>query len=442
MLLLSLVALSLAAPPAEELAAGMAAQRAGDIASAKAHYAACLAQEPASVPCHWELGWSLWSEGDWGGVVQQWEQVKALDPAHPQVDRHLPQARGHLDSLALIQRAAAGAPDTVRVPLPAGKTLRIRAAGDVMMGTDFPHPTDYLPPNDGADLLAGVIPLLRDADMTFVNLEGPLCDTGTTDKCAPGQNCYAFRTPTRYGDYLVAAGVDVVSTANNHAEDFGQRCRLETEAALDARGIAYSGRPGTVASLDVDGVKVGVIGFHSSASGHNLNDLDTAAALVRAVAASNDLVLVSFHGGAEGSKATHVPQGGEVFYGERRGDLRAFAQVVVEAGADLVVGHGPHVPRGMELIDGHLVAYSLGNFATYGRFSLGGHLSTSLVLEVVLDRDGRLVQGKILPVRLEGKGVPVPDPEGVAIDLIRSLTEEDFPGRGPVIAKDGSLGPG
>jgi hypothetical protein len=99
------------------------------------------------------------------------------------------------------------------------------------------------------------------------------------------------------------------------------------------------------------------------------------------------------------------------------------------------------VPRGFELIDGHLVAYSLGNFATYGRFNLSGHLSTSLILEVVLDHQGKLVQGKILPVRLEGEGFPRPDAANTSIDLIRQLSTEDFAERAPVIAKDGSFAP-
>ena len=99
------------------------------------------------------------------------------------------------------------------------------------------------------------------------------------------------------------------------------------------------------------------------------------------------------------------------------------------------------MPRGFEWIDGHLVAYSLGNFATYGRFNLSGHLSTSLVLDVTLDHEGKLVTGTILPVRLEGEGVPVPDDERTAIDLIRSLSVEDFGDRAPRIAQDGSFAP-
>ena len=437
--MLSLLAALAWATPAEDLARGMEAQKAGEVETALVAYRSCLDAEPDHVACNWEIGWSYWTMNRWSDVVAHWEKVKALDPAHPDVDKHLATARGHLANLKLIQKSSAGAPATVRAPLPAGKTVRIRAVGDIMMGTDFP--AGYLPPEGGATVLAGVYDALSDADVTFGNLEGPLCDSGTTNKCRPGQNCYAFRTPTSYGSWLTKAGFDLLSTANNHAEDFGQGCRIETEQTLDRLGIAYSGRPGTLATVEHDGMKIGMIGFHTSRTGHYLNDHATAAALVESMAAEHDLVIVSFHGGAEGSKNLHVPDRMETFYGEQRGHLRKFARAMIAAGADMVLGHGPHVPRGMELIDGHLVAYSLGNFATYGRFNLSGHLSTSLILETTLDHEGKLVSGKILPIKLEGEGIPMPDANRTAIDLIRTLSTADFGEAAPEIAQDGTFIP-
>jgi len=436
-----LLSVALAAPADDLLAQGMAAMSAKDTAAALTAYEACLEADPTHVGCHWEIGWAHWVGNDWEAVVRHWQKVAELDPSHPDVRQHLPTAEGHLKSLQTIRAAAGGAPDSVRPPLPEGRTVRLRAVGDMMLGTDFPQDGAFLPPDDGAGSFAKVADWLRDADVTFGNLEGPLCDGGETHKCGSGGNCYAFRTPTRYGTYFDEAGFDLLSTANNHAEDFGTHCREMTEKTLDSLGIAHSGRPGDVASIEVDGAKVAMIGFHTSPNSHFVNDHDTAAKLVTALAAGHDLVIVSFHGGAEGSKNLHVPDRMETFYGEQRGHLRKFARVVIDAGADIVLGHGPHVPRGLELIDGHLVAYSLGNFATYGRFSLGGHLSTSLVLEAVLDHEGKLVRGQILPVRLEGEGVPAPDAENTAIDLLRSLSTEDFGERAPVIAQDGTFAP-
>ena len=308
-----------------------------------------------------------------------------------------------------------------------------------MLGTNFPSP-EHLPPDStlcarptapdgcGENVLTAVAPLLRNADLTFVNLEGPLADpTTTTDKCDPGENCYAFRMPLRYGRFLKDAGVDAVSIANNHATDFGEKGRRQTIQTLDELGIAWSGPPGTTATLRREDRRVGLVAFHTSRSGNYLNDHDAAAALVDSLARRTDVTLVSFHGGAEGADALHVPDTMETFYGEKRGHLRAFARRVVDAGADLVLGHGPHVPRGMELYRGRLVAYSLGNFATYGRFNLSGPLGLGLVLEARLGENGRFLGGRLLSTRQRGEGVPVPDPRRrEAARLVRRLSAEDF----------------
>ena len=322
---------------------------------------------------------------------------------------------------------------------PAGTAVSLRAAGDVMMGTDFP--ANYLPPDDGQFLLADVETLLDDADVTFLNLEGPLCDGGTTSKCSPGSNCYAFRTPTRYGQYIKNAGVDVVSLANNHALDFGEYCRQETIDTVDALGIAQSGRPGSIATVRAGRQDVALIAFHTAQHSNWLNDHDAAADLVAQAAEDHDIVVVSFHGGAEGTNALHVPDGREYFYGEDRGHLRRFARDMIAAGADVILGHGPHVPRGMEVVEGRLVAYSLGNFATYGRFSLSGAKGLSLILDLKLARDGRFLGGEIFPLKLVDRGFPVQDDTGASVDLISELSDADFPETGVRVEADGRIYP-
>jgi len=317
------------------------------------------------------------------------------------------------------------------------QAVRIRAVGDVMMGTDFP--AGYLPPQDGTTLLAGIASELAAADVTFANLEGPLCDGGSTSKCSAGGNCYAFRTPTRYGAYLTDAGIDVASIANNHALDFGERCRQETEQTLDELGIVHSGPPGTVATVEHGNLTIGVVAFHSAAHSNDVRDIAAAVELVSEVDETHDLVIVSFHGGAEGESALHVPDGPETYYGENRGDLRRFAHAVIDAGADAVFGHGPHVPRAIEIYEERLIAYSLGNFATYGRFSLRGNKGVSLILDVALDKSGRFVGGEIIPVKLVDGGFPVIDPSGEAISLIRELSNTDFPETGAVIDEAGNV---
>jgi poly-gamma-glutamate capsule biosynthesis protein CapA/YwtB (metallophosphatase superfamily) len=322
---------------------------------------------------------------------------------------------------------------------PEAPFLRLRAVGDVMLGTTVPE--GHLPPDDGAHLLDEVRPLLTDADLTFVNLEGPLCDNGATTKCGKSGNCYAFRSPTRFGKYLVEAGVDLASTANNHSGDFGELCRRETEATLDKLGIRWSGPPGSIATVEHGGKKIALIGFHTSASCNHVNDHAGAVKLVKSAKATHDLVIVSFHGGAEGTAATRVKKGNEMFHGENRGDLPVFTHAVIDAGADLVLGHGPHVVRAMEVYKGRLIAYSMGNFATYGRFDLSGPLAIGMVLEVELLSDGRFSKGRILATRQEGKGVPRPDPDGKAVESVKRLTAADFPASGVVVGADGSIAP-
>jgi poly-gamma-glutamate capsule biosynthesis protein CapA/YwtB (metallophosphatase superfamily) len=307
----------------------------------------------------------------------------------------------------------------------------------MMLGTAIP--AGHLPPDDGAHLLDAVIPLLEDADLTFANLEGPLCDSGESSKCRKGGNCFAFRTPTAYVKHFVAAGVDLVSTANNHSGDFGERCRRETERTLDAAGIVWSGPPGSIGKTTVNGKRVALVAFHTSRSCNDLNDLPAAKKLVQKAKADADVVIVSFHGGAEGAHATRVKDGPERYLGENRGDLKAFAHGVIDAGADVVIGHGPHVLRGIELYQGHLIAYSLGNFATYGRFDLSGPLGVSVVLEVTLDDAGKFAGGRLFATKQEGKGIPALDPSGRGIAMIRELTARDFPRTGVVVGEDGTL---
>ncbi len=443
MLIALLTALALAGPaPQDHLQAGMAAQRAGDVDGALGHYRACLAADPQAVACHWEIGWSHWTRARWTEVVRHWETVARLDPEHPEVGRWLPTARENLAGEQRMAEALATAPARARPALPPGRTLRLRLVGDIMIGTTSPHPTAHLPPDDGAGYFDAVDEALADADITFGNLEGPLCDTTVrAAKCQGDAPCYAFRQPTRYAGLLVEAGFDLLSIANNHMMDFEAPCRDQTIATLDSAGLAWSGPPGSVATVEHEGIRVAMIAFHTARHSNYINDHDNARALVELADRTHDLVIVSFHGGAEGSRAMRVPDRMETFYGEKRGHLRRFARDVVGAGADLVVGHGPHVLRGLELVDGRLVAYSLGNFATYGRFNLSGPLGIAGILEVELDHEGRLIRGRLVPTRQRDPGVPELDPEGRGIGLLRDLTRQDFPETGPVIARDGTFAP-
>lgn len=343
-------------------------------------------------------------------------------------------------------------PSVTPTPIADANIISIAAVGDIMLASPFPDDT-RMPPNDGKGMLDAVTPILSAADIAFGNMEGPIVDSGISEKCKPPEppkegeepkpiRCFAFRMPTRYGKYLKEAGFDVMSVANNHAGDFGTAGRNSTRKTLDALGIKHAGSDRlkfSTAYIEVKGKTVAFIGFAHNTVSPNVNDLVTARRLVQAADKKADIVVVSFHGGAEGSAYQHVPKETEIFFGEKRGNLPLFSRTVIDAGADLVIGHGPHVLRGVEMYKDRLIAYSLGNFATYGWFVLRGETALTAILDVQLAPDGKFVSGKIHAGRQEGRGIPVLDPTGESVKRIRSLSQTDFPTIAPQITDDGTI---
>lgn len=320
--------------------------------------------------------------------------------------------------------------------------ITIAAGGDMMMGSPVPN-AGRMPPNDGKDLLKPITPIMQAADIAFGNLEGPLIDDGISPKCGRGRaNCYAFRMPTRYANYLKEAGFDVMSIANNHASDFGDNGRLSTRQTLDKLGIKHAGGDDgrySTAYLDVKGKKVAFIGFATNSVSLNINNISEAKAAVQEADKQADIVVVSFHGGAEGTDAARVPNKTEIFFGEARGNLPLFAKAVIDAGADVVIGHGPHVLRGMEIYKDRLIAYSLGNFATYGQFRLAGGTAETMVLETKIDAEGKFISGKIYPFILLNRGIIAEDKTNSSIKTIQRLSNLDFPDTAPKISADGVI---
>lgn len=327
-------------------------------------------------------------------------------------------------------------------PAKPSENISIAAVGDIMMGSNFPDDS-RMPPNDGRDLFSPVAGILKGADIAFGNLEGPLADGGVSEKCGTGRaNCFAFRMPTRFAGYLKEVGFDVFSVANNHASDFGPAGRASTRLALDKAGIKFAGSDRSkysTAYLTVGTKKIAFIGFATNPISLDVNNLVAARAAVKAADKVADIVVVSFHGGAEGSAAKRVPRSTELFFREKRGNLPLFSRTVIDAGADLVIGHGPHVLRAMEIYKDRLIAYSLGNFGTYGRFRLEGDTAETLVLTVDLGPEGEFMGGKIHPFRLEGWGVLTADETGSAVATIRKLSGLDFPDTAPEISENGTI---
>ncbi len=273
------------------------------------------------------------------------------------------------------------------------------------------------------------------------NLETALKNTGSS-KCGPASTgCFSFRAPPSYARRLKEAGFTMLNLANNHSFDFGAAGQAETVAALDETELPHTGRPDEIASQRVGSLRLAVLGFAPYPWAQDLLDLDAAKRLVRRAAAASDVVVVTMHAGAEGDAATHVPEGPEHHSGERRGDPRAFAHAVVDAGADLVIGHGPHVLRGLEWYRGRLVAYSLGNFSSYRNFALTGPSGVGGILQVSLGGDGSWRGGRLVPVQLVGYGTPRLDWRGASVDAVRSLSRADFGARAVRVARSGALSP-
>jgi Bacterial capsule synthesis protein PGA_cap len=338
--------------------------------------------------------------------------------------------------------ASSAAPRTERaVGTTSGRAaFTLSATGDVIMA----NAPGGLPPRDGAGFFDSVTSALA-SDLAMGNLEQPLTDDTGVSKCGsparPG--CHAFRSPPSYARHLREGGYQLLNTANNHSRDYGPAGFRSTVRALEAAGLRYTGVADQITVVEVRGVKVAVLGFSPYAGANSLLDLDHARAVVRAARRQADVVVVQAHMGGEGAGMGHVKPGDEIFLGENRGDAIAFTHAVVDAGADLVIGHGPHVLRGMQFYKGRLIAYSLGNFAGGGHtLSKDGVLKYAGVLRVSLTADGRWAGGRFLSTYLDAAGLPTRDSaheRGRA--LVAQLSAADFGDTAARIGADGTISP-
>jgi Bacterial capsule synthesis protein PGA_cap len=319
--------------------------------------------------------------------------------------------------------------------------LHLVFTGDINLGTrTLP---EGLPPDSGRGLFAGVDSLLR-GDLVIGNFEGVLSDSGESAKCAPkSTRCYAFATPTWLAPRLREAGFTHLNLANNHANDYGPDARHDTEAILRALGLVPYGPLDMVAITPVerDGgyTLVGIVGFATYPNAYNLLDLAGSAAIVSQVRDLVDVLVVTFHGGQEGAAAIRTPSGPEFLAKEPRGNLRTWARAVIDAGADAVVGHGPHVLRGVEFYHGRPVFYSLGNFVTYKGFNLEGPLGLTTALQLDLDATGGFVGARMPALLQRPDSGTAPDSLHRATALLRRITRLDFPGTGARFADDGTI---
>jgi len=322
------------------------------------------------------------------------------------------------------------------------KKITVIGVGDIMLGSNYPS-KNLLPKND-YNILSDTEKILQDADITIGNLEGTLFDEGGTPKsCSDPSVCFVFRTPSKYGQYLKEAGFDYLSIANNHSNDFGDEGIRQTMKNLDELGIKYTGikKLAETTIIEKDNLKYGFVSFAPLSKTVDLNDYEYAAELIKSLKSKVDIVIVMFHGGAEGNGKEHLTRKTEMFFGENRGNVFKFARMAVDAGADIIFGQGPHVTRAIELYKNKFISYSAGNFATYGKFNLKGSSGIAPIFKITLDSKGNFIEGEIIPVR-QTKGVygPFIDENKSAVKEIISLNKSDFPeGNGLSVSEDGKI---
>jgi poly-gamma-glutamate capsule biosynthesis protein CapA/YwtB (metallophosphatase superfamily) len=313
-------------------------------------------------------------------------------------------------------------------------TVTIASVGDTELGSspDVPSdPTAYFAP----------IKQVLAAPIVFGNLEGTMTSGGVS-KCATNSTqCYAFRVPTTFAAAYRSAGFTVLNSANNHSFDFGSTGATDTTNALRAAGIAQAGLAGQIAVVSDGTTKVAFVDFAPYPYTNDLLDIDGAQALIARAKAEANLVVVYMHAGAEGADADHVTKTTEIFDGENRGDPYAFAHAAIDDGADIVIASGPHVLRGIEFYRGHLIDYSLGDFANYGNFALDGDLDLSGILHVTVSATGGFRSATFTSVVLRGTGQPFVDSTNASANFVNQLSVADFASSAGWIEPNGSIVP-
>lgn len=267
-------------------------------------------------------------------------------------------------------------------------TITISAAGDCTLGTDegFNYKRSfkgkYDAVQDPAYFFQNVQPVFAQDDLTIVNMEGTLTEETTRE---PKQ--FAFKGDAEYAKILTAGAVETANLANNHSFDYGKKSYEDTITALEAEGISSFGYERT-AVMDIKGVKVGLAGVYELAEHIDCKQdlLDNIASLKEQGA---QIIIVSFHWGQE---KENVPSDVQV----------ELAHAAVDNGADLVLGHHPHVLQGIEEYKGKNIVYSLGNFC-FGGNSAPSDMDTMIFQQTSTVKDGKLQEDNvtnILPCKI------------------------------------------
>lgn len=301
----------------------------------------------------------------------------------------------------------------------------LKVVGDIVLPRSFPQETKQ--DNTYLNLLK---PYLQGEDLLIGNLEGAITNFPTTYKDTTKPNLYAFRFSHKSAEVLKKLNFDLLHIANNHTRDFYDQGLSDTKRFCDDNGILTAGLKGQTTYRDVNGVRFSFVGFHYANPDffNSLYNIKKAVKLIQSAKENSDVVVVTVHAGAEGLKAADVPRKEEIFLGEKRGNIYGFSRQLIDNGADLIIGFGPHIVRPVETYKGKLIVYSMGNFLGYGgALSTRGNLRYSLIMDIAVDAKGNFVRGKITPLIFDYQGVPQHDKAGNIIKIINKLNQKNFP---------------
>jgi len=318
-------------------------------------------------------------------------------------------------------------PDTATALPPAPTLLNIVAVGDIMLGSAYKSEND-LPADHALGSFKHVKDFLKEGDVIFGNVEGCFLDSGASTKCKEKKNCVAFRMPESYAQVFKDAGFNLLSLANNHSGDFGSTGRKTTLRRLEELDIKCGGlisHPSSI--LEVKGIKYGFCAFSPNEGTLSIYDYKNIATLIGDLKSKTDIVIVSFHAGGEGKAYQHVTRKTDFFYSEDRANVYLFAHHAIDSGADLVLGQGPHVTRAVEVYNKKFIAYSLGNFCTYGLFNLDGPNGYAPLMNIRITREGDFMEATVHSVKQTKLLGLMPDSANRAFNRMLELTNEDFP---------------
>lgn len=280
--------------------------------------------------------------------------------------------------------------DGAALPSPFARTFSITVGGDCVLGVDTSWKDSKGTFDEAVDTwgfghpFSGIAPVLMQDDMTLVNLEGPL--TYSEDR---QQKKYAFRGSPAYVNVLKMGGVEAVNIANNHILDYGQQGLEDTVAALEQAGLTVSGK-GKLGVFEKEGIRVGMAGYTYPFSAKGVDVSDDVQALR---GQGCHIVLISFHWGNE-------------YRVDFTAEQRKLGRAAIDAGADAVIGHHPHVIQGIEQYKDRYILYSLGNLVSGG--TKNPRDSDTFLAQLVFTVDTEIVNQApppalhLLPVTLTG----------------------------------------